>query len=66
MFRFLDGRVVHAPDGVLEALDPAPNGCDGVGLLIESCRLRMPCPTLFERRRVPMVECVEYLGAVER
>jgi len=27
--RFLDRRVVHAPDGVLEALDPAPDGCDG-------------------------------------
>ena len=64
--RFLDGRVVHAPDGVLEALDPAPDGCDGGGLMAGSRRLRMPCPALFERRRVPMMECVEYLGAVER
>jgi len=55
----LDRTAIHVPDGVLEALDPAPDGWDGDGLMAGSWRLRMPCPTFFERRCVPMVECVE-------
>ncbi len=32
--QFLDRRVVHSPDGILDARNLAPDGCDGLGLLV--------------------------------